>query len=133
FAIVRFESDISAIFASRALAFSCLVATAFRSLSSSFVAVRSSSVSTAPFLLVAVMLLADFCAAFVGLMEASPQWSLIVVEAKSSLPEQTSLRAPATPRMADRCLARYNRPSRRSRRGLRRNRHIHPTAASPQA
>src|SRR5438874_13711485 len=65
--MARSESAISAIFASTALASSSLLATAFRSLPSSFIAARSSSVSNARFLLVAVVLLA----AFVGLIEAS--------------------------------------------------------------
>src|SRR5438093_715636 len=39
----------------------------------------------------------------------------------------------ATPRMADRRLARCNRLSRRSRRGLRTNHRTRPTAASPRA
>src|SRR5438445_1503439 len=65
--MARSESAISAIFASTALASSSLLATAFRSLTSSFIAARSSSVSNARFLLVAVVLLA----AFVGLIETS--------------------------------------------------------------
>src|SRR5439155_21677662 len=48
-----------------------LLATAFRSLTSSFLGARSSSVSTERFLLFALVLLADFCVAFVGLMETS--------------------------------------------------------------
>src|SRR5439155_17685089 len=72
FAMARSESAISAIFASRALASSSLLAADFRSLTSSFIAARSSSVSTPPFLLVAVLLLADFCVVFVGLMEKPP-------------------------------------------------------------
>src|SRR5437773_4444532 len=67
--MARSESAISAIFASTALASSSLLAADFRSLTSSFIAARSSSVSTLPFLLVAVVLLADFCVAFVGLIE----------------------------------------------------------------
>src|SRR5438309_3903734 len=70
-AMARSESAISAIFASTALASSSLLATAFRSLTSSFIAARSSSVSTERFLLFALVLLADFCGAFVGLMETS--------------------------------------------------------------
>src|SRR5438309_7723871 len=69
--MARSEAAISAIFASKALTSSSLLATALRSLTSSFIAARSSSVSTAPFLLVAVVLLADFCAFFVGLMKTS--------------------------------------------------------------
>src|SRR5439155_3487078 len=65
--MARSESAISATFASTALASSSLLATAFRSLTSSFIAARSSSVSNARFLLVAVVLLA----AFVGLIETS--------------------------------------------------------------
>src|SRR5256885_7131045 len=67
--MARSELSISAIFASRALASSSLVAADFRSLTSSFIAARSLFVSTGPFLLVGVVLLADFCVVFVGLME----------------------------------------------------------------
>src|SRR5947199_79336 len=74
--MARSEVSISAIFASRALASSSLVAAVFRSLTSSFIAARSSSVSTAPFLLVAVVLLADFFGAFVGLIENLLRFSL---------------------------------------------------------
>src|SRR5439155_23940284 len=70
-AMARSEVSISAIFASKALASSSLLAADFRSLTSSFIAARSSSVSTLPFLLVAVLLLAVFCLAFVGLLETS--------------------------------------------------------------
>src|SRR6266550_2835024 len=69
--MARSELSISAIFASKALASSSLVAAVFRSLTSSFIAARSSFVSTPPFLLVAVVLLADFCVVFVGLIETS--------------------------------------------------------------
>src|SRR5437879_3124358 len=67
--MARSESAISAIFASTALASSSLVATDFRSLMSSFIAARSSFVINWRCVLVAVVLLADFCVAFVGLIE----------------------------------------------------------------
>src|SRR5207245_9482919 len=66
--MARSESAISAIFASTALASSSLVATDFRSLMSSFIAARSSFVINERCLLVAVVVFAVFCVAFVGLI-----------------------------------------------------------------
>src|SRR5882762_6161976 len=65
----RSGAAISAIFASTALASSSLVATAFRSLTISLIAARSSSVSPVRFL----SALADVCVAFAGLIGAPPQ------------------------------------------------------------
>src|SRR3989449_1775450 len=76
-AMARSGSRISAIFASRALAPSALSARgprpadAFRSWRYSFIAARSSSVNALNFSLIAVVLLADFCVSFVGLIETS--------------------------------------------------------------
>src|SRR3989304_4331378 len=63
-AMARSDPCISAIFASRAFSPSALFASAFSSWARSFIAARSSSVNPLAFLLVAVVLLADFCVAF---------------------------------------------------------------------
>src|SRR2546430_431113 len=89
--MARSESAISAIFASRALASSSLVAADFRSLTSSFIAARSSSVSNARFLLVAVLLLADFCVAFAGLIDGTSSIGHLIV-LKQSLHYPSRLR-----------------------------------------
>src|SRR5207245_6717467 len=74
-AMVRSGSRISAIFASTALSPSVLSARGprsadvFSSWTRSFIAARSSSVNPANFLLTAVVLLADFCVSFFGLIE----------------------------------------------------------------
>src|SRR2546425_11055895 len=74
-AMARSGSRISAIFASTALSPSALSARgprpadAFRSWTYSFIAARSSSVNPLNFSLIAVVLLADFCVSFVGLIE----------------------------------------------------------------
>src|SRR5438445_3041668 len=76
-AMARSGSRISAIFASTALSPSALSARgprpadAFRSWRYSFIAARSSSVNPLNFLLVAVVLLTDFCVSFFGLIETS--------------------------------------------------------------
>src|SRR5438132_7821065 len=78
-AMARSGSRISAIFASRALSPSALSARgprpadAFRSWRYSFIAARSWSVNAVNFLLLALVLLADFCGSFVGLIETSPK------------------------------------------------------------
>src|SRR2546428_3942129 len=76
-AMARSGSDISSIFASTALSPSALsargprLADVFSSWTRSFIAARSSSVNPVNFLLLAVVLLADFCVSFLGLMETS--------------------------------------------------------------
>src|SRR5437867_3069434 len=78
-AMARSGSRISAIFARTALSPSALSARgprpadAFRSWRYSFIAARSSSVNPLNFSLTAVVLLADFCVSFVGLIETSPK------------------------------------------------------------
>ena len=71
----RSGSCISAIFASTSLSPSALFlfvrASAFSSCARSFIAARSSSVNPLDFLLVAVVLLADFCVSFFALIETS--------------------------------------------------------------
>src|SRR5437879_7937963 len=75
--MARSGSRISALVASTALSPSALSARgprpadAFRSWRYSFIAARSSSVNAVNFLLLAVVLLADFCGSFFGLMETS--------------------------------------------------------------
>src|SRR5262249_35846411 len=74
FAMVRSGSFIAAIAASAALspsASSLFTRAAFSSWARAFIAPRSSSVNPVTFLLIAVGLLADFCASFLGLIEAS--------------------------------------------------------------
>src|SRR3979409_2455896 len=66
FAISRSGFGISAIFASTALSPSALSAAAFSSLTRSFIAPSSSAVNFADVCLTAVVLLADFCLAFIG-------------------------------------------------------------------
>src|SRR5437867_9381369 len=76
-AMARSGSDISAIFASTTLSPSALsargprLADVFSSWTRSFIAARSSSVNPVNFLLLAVVLLADFCVSFLVLMETS--------------------------------------------------------------
>src|SRR3989440_3767064 len=76
-AMARSGSRISAIFASTALSPSALSARGprsaalFSSWTCSFIAARSSSVNPLNFSLIAVVLLADFCMSFFGLMETS--------------------------------------------------------------
>src|SRR5947209_16046405 len=76
-AMARSGSDISAIFARTALSPSALSARGprpaevFISWTYSFIAARSSSVNPLNFFLVAVVLLADFCVSFFGLIETS--------------------------------------------------------------
>src|SRR5437867_367673 len=76
-AMARSGSRISAIFARTALSPSALSARgprpadAFRSWRYSFIAARSSSVNPVNFLLTAVLLLADFCVSFFGLIGTS--------------------------------------------------------------
>src|SRR2546427_2060426 len=65
-AIARSRAGISAIFASRSLSPSALSAATFSSLTRSFIAPSSSSVNFADVCLIAVVLLADFCFAFIG-------------------------------------------------------------------
>src|SRR4030042_1324493 len=71
-AMARSGSGISAIFASTALSPSALSlfarAAAFSSWARSFIAARSSSVNPLDFLLIAVVLLGDFCVSFFGLL-----------------------------------------------------------------
>ena len=70
--MARSGSGISAIFASTALSPSALPArSAFSSWRRSFIAARSSSVNPLDFLPIAVVLLADFCVPFFGLIETS--------------------------------------------------------------
>src|SRR2546422_113558 len=75
--MARSGSRISAIFASTALSPSALSARGprpadvFSSWTRSFIAARSSSVNPLSFLLTAVVLLADFCVSFFGLIETS--------------------------------------------------------------
>src|SRR5581483_7651796 len=72
-AMARSGSGISAIFASTSLSPSALFAraSAFNSWARFFIAARSSSVNPPDFLLIAVVLLADFCVSFFGLIETS--------------------------------------------------------------
>src|SRR5882724_2268990 len=72
-AMARSGSGISAIFASTSLSPSALSARGPRraSWARSFIAARSSSVNPADFSLITMVLLADFCVAFLGLMETS--------------------------------------------------------------
>src|SRR5437667_4107576 len=78
-AIARSGSCIAAIFASTSPSPSALSffprgprrASAFTSWARSFIAARSSSVNPLDFLLIAVVLLADFCVSFLGLIETS--------------------------------------------------------------
>src|SRR3989304_4807614 len=75
--MARSGSGISAIFASTALSPSSLSArgprraAAFSSWARAFIAARSSSVNPLDFLLIAVVLLADSCVSFLGLIETS--------------------------------------------------------------
>src|SRR5437870_30443 len=75
--MARSGSRISAIFASTALSPSALSACGprpadvFSSWTRSFIAARSSSMNPVNFLLIAVVLLADFCVSFFGLIETS--------------------------------------------------------------
>src|SRR3989442_5835645 len=75
-ALARSGSGIAAIFASTSLSPSALSlfarAAALSSWLRSFIAARSSSVNPLDFLLSAVVLLADFCVSFLGLIETSP-------------------------------------------------------------
>src|SRR5262249_43261101 len=70
-AMARSGSRISAIFASTSFSPSALDAAAFSSFARSFIAARSSAVNPLDFLLLAAALLADFCAAFLGLIQTS--------------------------------------------------------------
>src|SRR5205807_6682616 len=76
-AIARSDFGISAIFASKSLSPSALLArepqraAAFSSWERSFIAARSSSVNPSDRRLIAVVRLADFCVFFVGLIETS--------------------------------------------------------------
>src|SRR5207249_11311482 len=76
-AMARSGAGISAIFASTALSPSALSArrprraSAFNSWARSFIAARSSSVNPLDFVLIAVVLLTDFCVSFFGLIETS--------------------------------------------------------------
>src|SRR5437763_12503848 len=74
-AMARSGSRIAAIFASTSLSPSALSlfarAAAFSSWLRSFIAARSSSVNPLDFLLIAVVLLADFCVSFFRLIETS--------------------------------------------------------------
>src|SRR5437867_5646768 len=94
-AMARSGSRISAIFARTALSPSALSARGprpadpFRSWRYSFIAARSSSVNPLTFLLVGVVLWADFCLSFFGLIGIPLRLRWIVVEAKFS-PTQMS-------------------------------------------